>query len=97
MDALTLGTFLSPILPIITVWNTGETGDISLRHQSTLLTILCERVFVTPPIHIFNFSQISFFSVSTFGKISDVIISWFPEKISLKQKKNASKQKVLRK
>ena len=29
MDALTLGTFLSPILTITTVWNTGETGDIN--------------------------------------------------------------------
>ena len=28
MDALTLGTFLSPILTVTTVWNTGETGDM---------------------------------------------------------------------
>ena len=28
MDALTLGMFLSPILTVTTVWNTGETGDI---------------------------------------------------------------------
>ena len=27
MDALTLGTFLIPILTVTTVWNTGETGD----------------------------------------------------------------------
>ena len=29
MDALTLSTFLSPILTVTTVWNTGETGDIN--------------------------------------------------------------------
>ena len=28
MDALTLGTFLSPILTVTTVWNTEETGNI---------------------------------------------------------------------
>ena len=28
MDAPTLSTFLSPILTVTTVWNTGETGDI---------------------------------------------------------------------
>ena len=28
MDALILGTFLSPILTVTTVWNTRETGDI---------------------------------------------------------------------
>ena len=28
MDALTLGTFLSQILTVITLWNTGETGDM---------------------------------------------------------------------
>ena len=28
MDVLTLGTFLSTILTVTTVWNTGETGDI---------------------------------------------------------------------
>ena len=31
MDALTLGTFLSPILTVTIVWNTGETGDIYYR------------------------------------------------------------------
>ena len=30
MDALTLGMFLSPILTVTTVWNTGETGDIHI-------------------------------------------------------------------
>ena len=30
MDALTLGRFLSPILSVTTVWNTGETGDINI-------------------------------------------------------------------
>ena len=28
MDVSILGTFLSPILTVTTVWNTGETGDI---------------------------------------------------------------------
>ena len=37
MDALTLGIFLSPILTVTTVWNTGETGDI---HDCCIL-ILC--------------------------------------------------------
>ena len=30
LDALTQGIFLSPILTVTTVWNTGETGDIYL-------------------------------------------------------------------
>ena len=29
MDALTLGTFLIPILTVTIVWNNGETGDIN--------------------------------------------------------------------
>ena len=32
MDALTLGKFLSPILTVTTVWNTGETGHINRPH-----------------------------------------------------------------
>ena len=30
MDTLTLNTFLSPILSVTSVWNTGETGDINV-------------------------------------------------------------------
>ena len=31
MDVLILNTFLSPMLTVATVWNTGETGDINSR------------------------------------------------------------------
>ena len=34
MDAFTLGTILSPILTVTTVWNTGETGDINGRKKT---------------------------------------------------------------
>ena len=30
MDVPTLSTFLSPILNVASVWNTGETGDINV-------------------------------------------------------------------
>ena len=36
MDALTLGTFLSPMFTVTTEWNTGETGyiyDLMIRHE----------------------------------------------------------------
>ena len=42
MDALTLGTFLSPIVTVTTVWNTGDTGDMNTRMVIRLL--LCDIV-----------------------------------------------------
>ena len=33
MDAFTVSTFLSPILNVTTVWNTGETDDIYAEHE----------------------------------------------------------------
>ena len=45
MDALTLSTFLSPILTVTTVWNTGETGEIykrcNLKYSIVCLPKLC--------------------------------------------------------
>ena len=38
MDALTLGMFLSLILTVTTVWNTGETGDMYSDPVNKLVT-----------------------------------------------------------
>ena len=37
MDALTLGTFLGPILTVTIVWNTGETVDIKVIEQKYVI------------------------------------------------------------
>ena len=33
MNVPTLSTFLSPILTVALVWNTGETGDINAKNK----------------------------------------------------------------
>ena len=48
MDALTLGTFLSPILTFTTVWNTGETVDnYFLYYEASALTTQPELNYLT--------------------------------------------------
>ena len=47
MDALTLGTFLSPILTVTTVWNTRETGDIDKYKTGIGKSSIFDKVYFT--------------------------------------------------